>query len=100
VSLVGYDDGAGCWIAKNSWGTGWGAGGYFQIGYGECRIESYQSRDSAFEALVTLAAQARQTRRAIMFREEADGMVYEIYLRAARQQGGSVLADGQGERPT
>jgi hypothetical protein len=43
VSLVGYDDGAGCWIAKNSWGTGWGAGGYFRIGYGECRIESYQT---------------------------------------------------------
>jgi hypothetical protein len=40
----------------------------------------YNGRDGAFEALVTLAAQARQTGRAITFREEADGMVYEIYL--------------------
>jgi C1A family cysteine protease len=43
VTLIGYDDAQSCWIAKNSWGTGWGAGGYFQIAYGECRIESYQT---------------------------------------------------------
>jgi C1A family cysteine protease len=43
VVLIGYDDAAGCWIAKNSWGTGWGDGGYFKIAYGECRIESYQT---------------------------------------------------------
>lgn len=40
----------------------------------------YNGRDGAFTALVTLASQARQTGRAINFREEADGMVYEIYL--------------------
>jgi hypothetical protein len=43
VSLIGYDDAAGCWIGKNSWGTGWGDGGYFRIAYGQCRIESYQT---------------------------------------------------------
>jgi len=42
VCIIGYDDAQGCWIAKNSWGNGWGDGGYFRIGYGECRIESYQ----------------------------------------------------------
>ena len=42
VSLIGYDDAAGVWIAKNSWGTGWGMGGFFRIAYGECRIETYQ----------------------------------------------------------
>lgn len=42
VSLIGYDDGAGCWIAKNSWNAGWGEGGFFRIAYGQCRIESYQ----------------------------------------------------------
>jgi hypothetical protein len=40
----------------------------------------YNGRDGAFAVLVMLAAQARQTQRPISFREEADGMVYEIYL--------------------
>jgi C1A family cysteine protease len=43
VVLTGYDDSAGCWIAKNSWGTGWGDNGYVKIAYGECNIESYPS---------------------------------------------------------
>lgn len=42
VPLVGYSDADRCWIAKNSWGPGWGDSGYFRIAYGECRIESYQ----------------------------------------------------------
>lgn len=42
VSIVGYDDTAGCWIVKNSWGAGWGEGGYFKIAYGECGIETWQ----------------------------------------------------------
>ena len=38
VAIVGYDlDG---WICKNSWGTGWGQSGFFQIAYDECGIES------------------------------------------------------------
>ena len=40
----------------------------------------YNGRDHAFTALVTLASQARQTGKPITFREEADGMVHEIYL--------------------
>jgi C1A family cysteine protease len=42
VALVGYDDAQGCWIAKNSWGPGWGDNGYFKIAYGECAIETWQ----------------------------------------------------------
>lgn len=38
VVIVGYDDAQGCWIVKNSWGTGWGENGYFRIAYGECEI--------------------------------------------------------------
>ena len=40
----------------------------------------YNGRDGAFTALLTLASQARQTGRAMNVRQEADGMVYEIYL--------------------
>ena len=43
VSLVGYDDAAGCWIAKNSWGSNWGQGGYVRIAYGECLIDSWRN---------------------------------------------------------
>ena len=40
VLIVGWDDtlahaqGRGAWIVKNSWGSGWGDGGYFTIAYG------------------------------------------------------------------
>jgi hypothetical protein len=43
VVLIGYDDAESCWIARNSWGPGWGDSGYFRIGYGECAIESFQT---------------------------------------------------------
>lgn len=35
VLLIGYDDTNQCFIAKNSWGTGWGEGGFFRIAYSE-----------------------------------------------------------------
>jgi hypothetical protein len=40
VLLVGYDDGdpstgGGYFICKNSWGTGWGEGGFFRISYND-----------------------------------------------------------------
>lgn len=40
----------------------------------------FNGRDGAFQALVMLASQARQTGRPCNLREEADGMIYEIYL--------------------
>ena len=40
VCVVGYDDNSGCWICKNSWGTGWGEGGFFRIAYGQCGIDA------------------------------------------------------------
>ena len=39
--IVGYDDTQSCWIVKNSWGSGWGEGGYCRIGYGECDVDTY-----------------------------------------------------------
>ncbi|GHE98942.1 hypothetical protein GCM10017786_34990 [Amycolatopsis deserti] len=41
VALIGWDDEQNCWIAKNSWGTDWGEGGFFRIAYGEAFIEDY-----------------------------------------------------------
>lgn len=41
VLIVGYDDNQSCWIAKNSWGTSPGhPDGFFDIGYGQCGIDS------------------------------------------------------------
>lgn len=48
------------------------------VGVGWRKI--YNGRDGAFQALTTLASQARQTNRPVNLREEADGMIYEIYL--------------------
>jgi C1A family cysteine protease len=42
VMLVGWDDANGCWIMKNSWGTGWGESGYMRIAYG-CDLIGYAS---------------------------------------------------------
>ena len=39
--IVGYDDPHGCWIVKNSWGTGLGDNGYWLIAYGQCNIDVY-----------------------------------------------------------
>lgn len=76
-------DAAGAWVSnvtinalwtinqpRNAWanvvGTGWR------------RI--YAGSDGAFQALCTLASQARQTNRPCNVRVEADGMIHEIYL--------------------
>jgi C1A family cysteine protease len=44
VSLIGYNDSQGCWIGKNSWGTGWGESGFFRIKYGEVGIDTWDVR--------------------------------------------------------
>lgn len=40
LCCVGYDDAKQAWLCKNSWGTGWGEGGYVWIGYGEVGIDA------------------------------------------------------------
>jgi C1A family cysteine protease len=31
--VVGFNDDEQCWIVKNSWGPGWGAGGFGRVSY-------------------------------------------------------------------
>ncbi len=38
IVLVGWDDTRGAWLMRNSWGTGWGDGGYGWIKYGSNKI--------------------------------------------------------------
>ena len=40
VAIVGYNDNPGYWICKNSWGTGWGESGFFNIKYRSCGIDN------------------------------------------------------------
>ncbi len=45
VALVGWDDSQGSegvWFLRNSWGPGWGEGGYMRIPYG-CNMVGYNS---------------------------------------------------------
>jgi hypothetical protein len=35
VSIVGWNDEHQSWVVRNSWGTGWGANGYFEIAWGD-----------------------------------------------------------------
>jgi len=39
VEVIGFDDYENTWICKNSWGTGFGEGGFFCIAYGQCNID-------------------------------------------------------------
>lgn len=50
VAVVGYSDAGQFWVCRNSRGTLWGQGGYFQIAYGACGIGTTQP---AFEILLS-----------------------------------------------
>ena len=49
VLIVGYDDGRGAWLVKNSWGVGFGELGYFWIAYDSGTgfgSDTWQARDA------------------------------------------------------
>ncbi len=43
VLIIGYSDFEQCWLCQNTWGAGWGQGGYFKIAYGQCRLDTTYS---------------------------------------------------------
>jgi len=51
VQITGYGavSGVDVWVVRNSWGTGWGYGGYLYVEYGQnmCSIASYPSTVAA-----------------------------------------------------
>jgi len=66
VTIVGWDDtfaasnfntpppGNGAWLAKNSWGTGWGRSGYFYLSYYDKYFGSANSSGSIWTTAVVL----------------------------------------------
>lgn len=48
VTVIGYSDPLAAWVCKNSWGTGWGEGGFFYIAYGECGIDAQMEEPDGF----------------------------------------------------
>jgi sugar lactone lactonase YvrE len=53
VLLIGYNDAAQYFVAKNSWGTNWGEGGFFRIAYNQVSGFS-QVKFGDYAALVTV----------------------------------------------
>lgn len=39
IAIVGFDDGLGAWLVRNSWGAGWGISGYAWVRYGDSAID-------------------------------------------------------------
>lgn len=71
VTVVGYDDEEGYWIAKNSWGRGWGEDGWFRIAYGECGVDDY-----AYVPMVEVPLPS-----------------YQLYASAAPTGGGTIVSE-------
>jgi papain like protease len=59
IVLIGYQDkpngeyGGGYFICKNSWGTGWGEGGFFKVGYSQVSQDMRFGDDSHIYFLAT-----------------------------------------------
>ena len=66
-------------IVDASWSINETRNAFFRVAGGAWK-KVFNGSDAAFVALLTLATQAKQTGRPVSLREEADGLVHEIYL--------------------
>jgi hypothetical protein len=55
VVLVGWDDSQGIWHLRNSWGSGWGEGGYMRITWGTSNV-GYGASYVEYEGLLAPTA--------------------------------------------
>lgn len=75
--LVGWNDQDGAWIARNSWGSGWGEQGYMRIAYGTSNIDLgvvYARYGKQPEAPEQVAAQVRQRQVELQWQVKPSGL--------------------------
>ncbi len=61
VVLVGWSDADAAWIARNSWGDGWGEGGYFKVAWDDASLPGRYTW--AFDVSAAVGAGKCATRR-------------------------------------
>lgn len=88
--VVGYDDNTKCWICRNSWGSGFGHGGYIRVAYGDA--------NSGIEKYARIGLQVtnpdpwtkRRLHNGAMI-ESGDGAQHRNFELVARGPGGSIV---------
>lgn len=89
VLLVGWNNSDGCWIIKNSWGTGWGEDGYARVKYGDLEKYDYayavtdvitgNEPPVAFASATPTNGEAPLTMAFVGFGNDSDGVVVSYH---------------------